>query len=210
MGIGAMIIFIAMVLVAGIAAAVLVQTANRLEIQAMATGEQTKAEISTGVRILDIEGQYGNRSIGGTYYSRIHNMTITISPRAGSSDVDLSTLIIEISNSSRKCILQYGTSTKYAYKSANTGVFLTSSVFNLGAYQFGVIELEDADNSSTASTPVCNRGDKAMLTVNLSACFRGLPVRTNVWGQVIPEEGSAGYFAFTTPAAYTDNVYDLY
>ena len=55
-GIGAMIIFIAMVLVAGIAASVLVQTANRLETQAMETGAETTDEVSTGLRVVDIEG----------------------------------------------------------------------------------------------------------------------------------------------------------
>jgi flagellin FlaB len=137
-------------------------------------------------------------------------MTITVGPRAGSLDVDLSTTVIEISNSSRKCILSYGGATKYAWKAANGGVFLTANVYNVQPYQFGVIELEDADNSSTSSTPVLNRGDKVMLTINISACFFGLPVRTNVWGQIIPEEGSPGYFAFTTPASYTETVYDLY
>ena len=219
MGVGAMIVFIAMVLVAGIAAAVLIQTANRLEIQAMQTGEQTKAEVATGVHVLDIEGQYGYRvmniggdiSAGGIWnnQSRIHNLTITIAPRAGSMDVDLSTLVIEISNSSTKCILNYSGTANYATAVSNSGVFATSA-FSLKAYQFGVIELEDADGSSDGSTPVINRGDKVMLCVNLSACFWGLEERCDVWGQVIPEEGSPGFFAFRTPPSYTDIVYDLY
>ncbi|MEM0493227.1 MAG: archaellin/type IV pilin N-terminal domain-containing protein, partial [Candidatus Thermoplasmatota archaeon] len=59
-GIGALIVFIAMVLIAGIAASVLVQTANRLEIQAMQTGEQTKGEVSTGLSVFDINGEHDN------------------------------------------------------------------------------------------------------------------------------------------------------
>ena len=54
MGIGAMIIFIEVVLVAGIAASVLIQTANRLEIQAMQTGQETIGEVSSGLQIIDI------------------------------------------------------------------------------------------------------------------------------------------------------------
>jgi len=56
MGIGAMIVFIAMVLVAGIAASVLIQTANRLEIQAMETGQETIGEVSTGLAVTGISG----------------------------------------------------------------------------------------------------------------------------------------------------------
>ncbi|RLF27360.1 MAG: flagellin [Thermoplasmata archaeon] len=207
-----MIVFIAMVLVAGIAASVLVQTANRLEIQAMQTGDQTRQEVSTGIRVCDIEGQYSDRHINasGTWHNhtRIHNMTITIAPRAGSGDIDLDEAVLEISNSSVKCILTWDGST-YANSVSSSGVFATSA-FELSANEFGIIELEDADSSSSSSDPVINRGDRVMLTVNLTACFWGLPERTDVWGMVIPEEGAPGIFAFRTPSSYSDIVYDLY
>jgi flagellin FlaB len=135
-------------------------------------------------------------------------MSITVGPRAGSLDIDLSQTVIEISNSTAKCILGYSSSDFQASVSAN-GVFGTAA-FDLRPDQFGVIELEDADNSCTFQTPVINRGDKVMLTVNLSACFFGLEERCDVWGMVIPEDGSPGIYGFRTPASYTDDVYDLY
>jgi flagellin FlaB len=231
-GIGAMIVFIAMVLVAGIAASVLVQTANKLEMKAMTTGQETTAEVATGLRVVDIEGQKTlrwmlyNRSteapfaidgyfgdddetwLGHFNYTRLHNMSITLSPRAGSRDIDLSQTVIEISNSTVKCILGYS-SGDFQGSVGTEGVFGTAA-YDLRPDQFGVIELEDADNSCSSSNPVINRGDKIMLTVNLSACFFGLEERCDVWGMVIPEDGSPGIFGFRTPASYTDTVYDLY
>ena len=225
MGIGAMIVFIAMVLVAGIAASVLVQTANRLEMQAMQTGQQTTAEVATGIKVIDIEGQKTLRPIhynattgltrGGLLEdwlneTRMQNMTITVAPRAGSLDIDLSQAVIEISDSTSKCILRYDdTETNYAELVADTGIFGTA-VFDLGPDRFGIIKLEDADVSASASAPVINRGDKVMLTINLSACFLGLTERTDIWGMVIPEDGAPGIFAFRTPVAYTSEAYDLY
>ena len=81
-GIGAMIVFIAMVLVAGIAASVLVQTANKLEMQAMETGSETTAEVATGIRVVDIEGEKTTRymkfNASATYR---HPWNVSISTR---------------------------------------------------------------------------------------------------------------------------------
>ena len=195
-----MIVFIAMVIVAGIAASVLVQTANRLEIQAMVTGEQTTAEVATGIKVIDIEGYKSGTTLD--------NMTLTVAPRAGSKDVDLSHTVLEITNSTVKCLLTYD-SGSFASAVSVDGVFATDA-FSTRADRFGVIVLEDGDGSCTGPNPVINRGDKVMLTVYTSACFGGLTERTDVWGMIIPEEGSSGIFAFRTPASFTDTVYDLY
>jgi len=205
-GIGAMIIFIAMVLVAGIAASVLVQTANRLEIQAMTTGAQTEAEVATGIKVFDIEGHKN-----GAY---INQMTLTVAPRAGSKDVDLRQTFIEISDTNVKVVLKYD-QTGFKNKTETNGDLFQAGFFAvLTAQEFGVIVLEDADSSCSSSTPVINRGDKVMLTINAAQCFgggNGIAVRTDVWGMVQPEEGAQGVFAFRTPSSYaSDTVFDLY
>src|SRR5512136_1466103 len=148
MGIGAMIVFIAMVLVAGIAASVLIQTANRLEIQAMQTGQETTEEVATGIGIEDITGEV----VGGT----IENITICVSSRSGSDDIDLSNIVVELSDSTNKYLLQYNT-TLACNVPAATGVFDTTA-FSTDA-SFSVIVLEDADGSCVDANPVINRGD---------------------------------------------------
>ena len=200
MGIGAMIVFIAMVLVAGIAASVLIQTANRLEIQAMQTGQQTTEEVATGIGVEDIAGEKGTTTID--------SVAITIESRSGSDDIDLSNTVVELSDSTNKYILAYNLSYWFATPDS-AGVFATAA-FGGTAMEFGVIVLEDADGSCIAANPVINRGDHVLLTINASACFGGLSERTDIWGMVIPETGAPGVFAFRTPASYPDTVYDLY
>jgi archaeal flagellin FlaB len=206
MGIGAMIVFIAMVLVAGIAASVLIQTANKLEIQAMQTGQQTTEEVATGIGVEDITGQKGNY-VGYTNGS-ILNLTICVSPRSGSTDIDLSNIVVELSDSTSKYLLTYDAANWFGTPAA-TGVFATAA-FDVSSMSFGVIVLEDADGSCAAANPVINRGDHVLLTISAGECFGGLTERTDIWGTIFPESGASGVFAFRTPASYPDTVFDLY
>ena len=52
-GIGAMIVFIALILVAAVASAVIIQTAEKLQQTAQQTGQDTQAEQGTKIIVLD-------------------------------------------------------------------------------------------------------------------------------------------------------------
>jgi flagellin FlaB len=197
-GIGAMIVFIAMVLVAGISASVLIQTSTRLEMQALRTGQETIAEVASGLKVEAIEGH--NTS------GLVTKMALEISSRAGSPDVDLAQTVIEISDSGKKYVLTYGGSL------CNTST-IEGSVFTVGNFgdadDFDIIVLQDADSSCTQSNPIINFGDHVILAVDTSSVFGGLSPRTDVSGLVISEEGAPGIIGFTTPSSYTKPVMEL-
>jgi len=205
-GIGSMVIFIAMVLVAGIAASVIIQTMNSMEQQAMRTGQETTEEVSTGIAVFDIKG-YAPAS------GNLDNMTITVRPRAGSADIDLAEVFLELSNTDYKIIMTY-TNGGNDWNDSTIGVNDVFGVdcFPVAANRFGIMVLEDADGSCTQANPVINRGDKVLLCVDTTQSFNatsGINERTDIWGIVCPEQGSPGVIAFTTPAINDNNIYDL-
>ena len=53
-GIGAMIVFIALILVAAVAAAVIIQTAEKLQQNAQASGDDTQEQMSTKITLINI------------------------------------------------------------------------------------------------------------------------------------------------------------
>jgi len=199
-GIGAMIVFIAMVLVAGIAASVLISTSTTLEMQALRTGSQTTTEVASGIYIEGIEGSNASGSIT--------KLAIEIKPRAGSPDIDLATTVIEISDSAVKYVLEYDSGT-FTLSNATLGNVFTASFYPSSNTQstYGVIVLQDADDSCTSSNPVINYGDHVVLTVGNA--FSGIAPRTDMFGMVISEEGAPGIIGFKTPESYTEAIMEL-
>ena len=86
-GIGTLIVFIAMVLVAAIAAGVLINTAGLLQTQAEATGEETQEQVSDRLQIQSATGVVKTQGNGDNNITAV-NLTVTKSPGAGNIDLD--------------------------------------------------------------------------------------------------------------------------
>jgi len=100
MGVGTLIVFIAMLLVAAVAAGVLIQTAGSLQEKSLSTGQQARSQISTNARVVEVsatDGQNGNL----TDFREI----IKLSP--GSDPIKLSQIIFSFNTKDRTSTLKY-------------------------------------------------------------------------------------------------------
>ncbi len=192
-----MIIFIAMVLVAGIVAYVLLSTGSLLEIQSGNTGTQTIKEVSSGLKVSTIQGH----NTAGL----IDKIVILITPRAGSPEIDLAGVLIELSDSEQKNILEYSSS-YWIDGTAGLDSLFDVDAFSSVASEFGAIVLIDDDGSCSQTTPVINRGDSVILALNTTATLSGIGENINIMGNVIPEEGAWSIIQFRTPSSFVNPI----
>lgn len=86
-----MIIFIAMILVAAVAAGTLMRTSGSLEFKARTTGEMATKEVATNLKVVEIAGYAGD---GDVQQKNITKLIITIALAPGSSDVAYEDIIM--------------------------------------------------------------------------------------------------------------------
>ena len=219
-GIGTLIIFIAMVLVAAVAATVLINTAGSLQQRATSTGSQTTNQVSTGLIIQSIYGMDNNKA--NPESGTLNWTAIYVTLNTGSSPVDLSNVSLSLEYKGQLASLKYqpaATNTTFA-----TDVGGTSNVFSVltakvgttktlqevtNSSNFAIVVIRDPSNSLTSSHPVLTTGAEVVLLVNTSAVFGGLQQGQSITGQVTPAVGSPGIIQFTTPSAYTEAVMEL-
>lgn len=209
-GIGTMIVFIAMVLVASVAAAVLIQTSGYLQERAMSVGRQTTEEVSTGIYVFQIGGHVTDNSL--------NQLVIYVKPNMGGSTVDLNQTILKLSNGGIQSVLRFNYNTTDGNLTAVTDVTGegVNDIYSASAWngtsdsQFGIVALQDADDSvRKTGSVVINNGDKVGLLVNTTAVFGGLGTRKQVVGEIVPEIGSPGIVSFNTPPAYMKKTIEL-
>lgn len=186
-------------MVAGVAASVIIQTMNSLEKQAMQTGQQTIDDVSSGLKVTQVNGYKSG--------SKVTQLAIFVRTIAGSGSVDLGQAYISLSDSSDQVILNY--TSKCFESSASNGLFGTLNSSNLSSSTFGIIVIRDFDRSCSSTSPSVNDDDLVVLMVNTTSCFSGIDTRKKVFGNVVPERGIAGVISFTTPSVFIDTILQL-
>ena len=179
-GIGTLIIFIAMVLVAAVAAAVLIQTSGVLQQKAQATGKQATQEVSSNLMIKGIEGV--RAKTGVNLSTNISLLKMKVGLNVGSSPVDMNQVVISITDGTTTNNLLYAANDKTysedmadfdsaANASTNLEKLLTSSGTPgaNGKYFYTLGKIRDEDGSFSQGKPVMNTGDLATVYVSTVA-----------------------------------------
>lgn len=212
-GIGVLIIFIALVLVAAVAASVLIHTAGILQQRADSTGTTTIRQVSTGIVVDQVIGYDGATpaEAGGVEY-----LAIFMSVNTGGSSVNLANVTVSLTVNGVTAVLVYNDSIFASVSSSGTDNLFGNSVWGLlskshnDPTSYGVLVESDPAHSLTAKYPVLSTGAVAAIILNVTNTF-GSNITQNepVQGQITPEQGAPAIIQFTAPESFTTRTITL-
>ena len=194
-GIGTLIVFIAMVLVAAIAAGVLVNTAGFLQATAEDAGQESVDKVTNR---LDVVSQHGivNKTGGG---KAVDSLNLTVRLAAGSGAVSLEdTTIKYVSDTTAKNLVYENETTNNGQQLNDTGEF--SNGFGLNSTEYTAVDLED---DSSTSYPVLNQqADRFEIVINASVVEQngeGLGTGDSVELEITSRSGGSTQVILTMP-----------
>ncbi|MFH1055724.1 MAG: archaellin/type IV pilin N-terminal domain-containing protein [Candidatus Altiarchaeota archaeon] len=185
MGIGTLIIFIAVILVAAVAASVLISTAGSLQQKALVTGGQTEEGVATGVEAVSVT------ATDGTTTHDVEQFEFIVRLQAGSESLNLNNTVLMVDTSALTWSMDYSGSATEWDVSSTTGRFGVEYVKRGSDYEEGYL----------------SRGDVIKLHFNTSA---GVSENEKVRLKIIPRVGQATIVEFTTPDVMNDNRVNLW
>ena len=184
-GIGTLIIFIALILVAAVAAGVLIQTAGSLQSKSLDVGRQSQEKITANMEVVQL---YADDTSDGALSTGSDNVTLVVRLGSGSLPIKLSDLLIRFD----------------AQDGSQTLTYNGSSLFNTA--QFGVVY---KINGSAHQDGYVNVGDLAEVTFTYSSTSDVIEGETAAL-RLVPKNGAVKPVQITTPSAMVDKITYLY
>jgi flagellin FlaB len=157
-GIGTLIVFIAMVLVAAIAAGVLINTAGFLQSSAEETGQQSSDQVTNRLEVVNAVGIQINGD-----ESTIGLVELTVRKAPGAGNIDLGSTTLQMVHSSGSYDLTYGEDVAADSTGAPNGT------------HFNVSDVQDDDSSITDSQVLNDPSDRATVYVDVDDIIAGTP-----------------------------------
>ncbi|MBU0762873.1 MAG: hypothetical protein KKD39_07585 [Candidatus Altiarchaeota archaeon] len=191
MGIGTLIIFIAVILVAAVAAAVLVSTSGSLQQRGLSTGAQAEASVSTGAEIVSVMAANGDSG------HDIERFELLMRLQSGSEAMNFNNTVILFDTASTSQNLVYNgtlSTDREQDTSVTTGDYRVYYVKQGPDYESGYL----------------SRGDVVKAKFRCSDCSSttadtgGVGENKRVRIKVVPRVGQAALVEFTTPDVITD------
>jgi len=146
-GIGTLIVFIAMVLVAAIAAGVLINTAGFLQSSAEESGEQSSAQVTNRLQVVNAVGNDITTDEAG---SEVTTVELTVKKAPGADNVDLTTTTAQWVSSDGTFDIVSKTALNEGGGTSGDGAFVTST-------------FQDDDNSISNSNVLNDPADRATM-----------------------------------------------
>jgi flagellin-like protein len=178
-GIGTLIIFIALVLVAAVAAGVLISTAGDLESRASDTGEDAQAEVSNQIQVVSATGVAVDNSSG------VEELRLVVKKSAGSDPIDMADATIQYESGAASETL-----TQSPNGTANGTTFSTT----------------DATGGSDA-TVLDDTSDRIEITVDASTIEGGndLDEGSSVTLELVDQSGATTVYGVNIPDVLTED-----
>jgi flagellin-like protein len=173
-GIGTLIIFIAMVLVAAVAAGVLVNTSGLLQSKAEDTGADAQAQVSNQIEVVSATGVATDATSG------VEEIELVVKKSAGSDPIDLSRASIQYTGDSASATLTHAGATS--------------------ATEFSTTELKDIGGSVDGDTVLDANGDRMKITIDANAVQSGdIAEGKEVTLEIVDQSGATTVYGVNVP-----------
>jgi flagellin FlaB len=185
-GIGTLIVFIAMVLVAAIAAGVLINTAGFLQSSAEESGEQSSAQVTNRLQVVNAVGSDITTDEAG---SEVTTVELTVKKAPGADNVDLTTTTAQMVSSDGTFDIVSYTATTEGGGTTGDAAFVTNT-------------FQDDDNSISNSNVLNDPADRANMklqTDSVPASAEDSDLSGNLVGASL-SEGSTASIKLNTQA----------